>query len=209
VIWNPLPLSYQVFPLGQRTFIIVGNKAVTVPFHLNDLAGAAGRMDLMCRSVSAAFFLSHDLRRDVVVYLILRGEPGPPRAIRILGEDVKYMSPDERNIAGLIRKALAMEDIGPYWMDATPGIEICAKDLHDLLEEVMTGGKAYRLKEDGDPIEDASLGEDVVFVLGDHNGLTAEQEDLLVSWPKLSLGKKSYHTDHCITVVNHQLDQRS
>jgi len=70
------------FPL-MKDFIIIGHKAVTAPFSLNDLPGTAGRMDILCRCVNAALFLSHDLRRDVRVYLVLKGEPDPPKLIRL------------------------------------------------------------------------------------------------------------------------------
>jgi tRNA (pseudouridine54-N1)-methyltransferase len=163
-------------------------------------------MDLMCRSVSAAFFLSHDLRRDVIVYLVLLGEPNPPRAIKISGRDVKYMSPDERNIAGLIRKALGTEDIDDNWDEATPGIEVSSKGLEAVLAELSKDDIFY-LREDGRSIEEVSLGKDAVFVLGDHFGLTDEQEKGLEGRTRLSLGELSYHTDHCITVVNHRLDK--
>jgi tRNA (pseudouridine54-N1)-methyltransferase len=197
--------------MASRTYIIVGNKAATAPFHLNDLAGAAGRMDLLCRSVSAAFFLSHDLRRDVVIYLVLRGGPAPPRTIRISGTDVKYMSPDERNIAGLIRKALSVEDIDPRWVVSTPGIQVSSRDLVDLLQGLSREERAnpFHLTEDGGPIDEADLGGYVTFLLGDHNGLTPEQEGLIDDWPRLSLGRTSYHTDHCITVLNHTIDMRA
>lgn len=192
-----------------RTFIIIGNKASTGPFTLDDLAGAAGRMDLLCRAVGAAFFLSHDMRRDVIVYLVLLGPPNPPRCVRIAGPHIRNMNPDERNIAGLIRKALAVEDIDTGWCRSSPGIDVTSKDLRTLLEEVVPvpGPSTVYLREDGEPIEKASLEKDLIFLLGDHMGPTPEQEALLTGWRTLSLGKKSYHTDHCIAVVNHELDK--
>jgi tRNA (pseudouridine54-N1)-methyltransferase len=193
-----------------RTFIIIGNKAATGKFSLDDLSGAAGRMDLLCRAVGAAFFLSHDMRRDVVVYLVLLGQPTPPRIIRIAGPEVRNMNPDERNIAGLVRKALLVEDIDTGWCKSSPGIMVSSKGLKELLDEVAPspGPSTVYLREDGEPIGKATLGQDVIFLLGDHMGPTPEQEALLKGWSTVSLGKKSYHTDHCIAVVNHELDAR-
>ncbi|MDD3070206.1 MAG: tRNA (pseudouridine(54)-N(1))-methyltransferase TrmY, partial [Methanoculleus horonobensis] len=60
----------------MKRFAVVGHLAVTSgTFSLNDLPGSGGRMDVLCRSVNSAFFLSHDLRRDVECYLVLCGEP--------------------------------------------------------------------------------------------------------------------------------------
>ena len=56
----------------MRDFLIIGHKALTSGnFSLNDMPGAAGRMDILCRCTSAALFLSHDMRRDVQVHLLL------------------------------------------------------------------------------------------------------------------------------------------
>ena len=55
-------------------FAVIGHKAVTEPtFTLNDMPGAAGRMDIMCRCINTSFFLSHDMRRDVECFLLLKG----------------------------------------------------------------------------------------------------------------------------------------
>ena len=49
-------------------FAVVGHRARTDGgFSLNDLPGSGGRMDVLCRCVNAALFLSHDLRRDVEI----------------------------------------------------------------------------------------------------------------------------------------------
>ena len=77
----------------MKDFIIIGHKAVTGTFSLNDLPGAAGRMDILCRCVNAALFLSHDLRRDVRVFLVLKGEPSPPKLIRFDGSDGQVPEP--------------------------------------------------------------------------------------------------------------------
>ncbi|MFZ2411418.1 MAG: tRNA (pseudouridine(54)-N(1))-methyltransferase TrmY, partial [Candidatus Methanoperedens sp.] len=107
----------------MKSLIIIGHKAVTVPFSLNDLPGAAGRMDILCRCVNAALFLSHDLRRDVRVYLILKGEPAPPKLIRFDGAAVRYLSPDERSAASLIKKALE-KNVQDFWTESTPGVSV-------------------------------------------------------------------------------------
>ncbi|MCX9015196.1 MAG: tRNA (pseudouridine(54)-N(1))-methyltransferase TrmY, partial [Candidatus Methanoperedens sp.] len=107
----------------MSSFIIIGHKAATEPFSLNDLPGSAGRMDILCRCVNAALFLSHDLRRDVRVYLILKGDPAPPKIIRFDGADVRYLSPDERSAASLIRKALE-KNVQDFWTESMQGVSI-------------------------------------------------------------------------------------
>ncbi|MBP8624179.1 MAG: tRNA (pseudouridine(54)-N(1))-methyltransferase TrmY, partial [Methanothrix sp.] len=70
----------------MRTFIIVGHRATTSPsFSLEDIPGTSGRLDILCRAVTAAFVLSHGIRKDVCVYLILLGGQ-EPKTIRLCGE---------------------------------------------------------------------------------------------------------------------------
>ena len=94
----------------MRRFIIIGHKAsTTADFKLDDLAGGAGRLDVLLRCINSAFFLSHDLRKDVEVILILQGPPGPPKSIRLIGSELRYLNPDERSTGALIRNALMKE----------------------------------------------------------------------------------------------------
>ncbi len=87
----------------MRRFVVLGHRAVTSSgFSLNDLCGSAGRMDVLLRCINSAFFLSHDLRRDTEIYLVLKGGPEPPKTIRLRGDELKYLNPDERSTGALI-----------------------------------------------------------------------------------------------------------
>ena len=91
----------------MRYFVITGHKAVTTgDFKLDDIAGGAGRLDILVRCVNSAFFLSHDLRKDSEIYLILEGGTDAPKTVRFYGPEMKYLNPDERSTASLIRNAL-------------------------------------------------------------------------------------------------------
>ncbi len=59
-------------------------------------------------------------------------------------------------------------------------------------------------------IRDAEFGPDCTFVLGDDQDLTPEEEEILMDYSpqKVSLGPISYHADHCITLVNNELDRK-
>jgi tRNA (pseudouridine54-N1)-methyltransferase len=48
----------------MRDIVIIGHKEKTNgDFSLNDLPGSAGRMDILCRCVSSALFISFGMRR--------------------------------------------------------------------------------------------------------------------------------------------------
>ncbi len=190
----------------MKFFIIIGHKAATAPFSLNDLPGAAGRIDILCRCVNAALFLSHDLRRDVRVYLILKGEPNPPKLIRFDGSGVRYLNPDERSAASLIRKALE-KSVQGFWTESTPGVSIRKGELGDLLGELNK--RIIYLREDGEDIRGKEF-EDPLFVLGDHLGMTEEEEKLIGGYEHeiVSVGPLSLHADHCIVLLHNEMDRR-
>jgi len=194
----------------NRGFLIVGNKAVTKPFSLNDLAGSAGRMDILCRFIAQALFISHGIRKNVEVYLLLLGEPEPPKAIKIVGKEVKTMAPDERNIAGLIRKALKIE-CNKNWKRSTSGIYISKKNLKELLDELTNRYKIVYLKETGKDIRNfvKQIDKDCLFILGDHLGLSEEQERIVKDYASevISVSPISLQADQCVVIVHYELDR--
>uniref|UniRef100_A0A7J2TKK5 tRNA (pseudouridine(54)-N(1))-methyltransferase n=1 Tax=Archaeoglobus fulgidus TaxID=2234 RepID=A0A7J2TKK5_ARCFL len=192
----------------MRGFLIVGNEAFTEPFNLNDLPGA-GRIDVLCRCVSQALFLSHSIRKDVEVYLLLLGKPDPPKAVKIVSNELKRMSPDERNIAGHIRKAVGFK-ISKEWTETNSGIFVARKDIRELLEELSKKYKIYYLREDGRDIRDeVSSIKSPLFVLGDHLGLKQSEEDAVLEMAEkvISVSRLSLMAEQCITIVHYELDR--
>ncbi|MDK2826847.1 tRNA (pseudouridine54-N1)-methyltransferase [Methanolobus vulcani] len=196
----------------MKDFVIIGHKALTTgDFSLNDLPGSAGRMDILCRCVNSALFLSHGMRRDVNVHLVLQGEPDPAKIVRFNGEKLKYLNPDERSSGSLIKKALEKDAI-EYEIQSTPGVFIRRAGLEELLKEFSEAGRdIYYLREDGkDIMEYSELNSDAVFVLGDHMGVTEEEEEMIDKVAKctLNIGPISLHSDHCMIIIHNELDRK-
>lgn len=193
----------------MRDIVIIGHKAKTSgDFSLNDLPGSAGRMDILCRCVSSALFLSFGMRRDVNIHLLLLGEPDPGKIIRFEGLNLKYLNPDERSSGSLILKAL-QKGAGEKDTRSTPGVWIRRGDLKSLLSE-FEGRPLLYLREDGkDFREIAREIRDPVFILGDHTGVTeAEEAELCAAGAQIiSVGPISLHSDHCITLVHNEIDR--
>lgn len=187
----------------MRRFAVVGHLAATTgTFSLNDLPGSAGRMDVLCRAVNSSFFLSHDLRRDVECYLILCGEPGPEKTVLFRGAEVRYLSPDERSSGALIKKALSIP-CGDEFRESTPGVYVRRGSLSRLLADIPFAV----LDEAGEDVRAVSaLPEN--YLLSDHHNFTPEEEALIAGSPRYSVGPRSLHGDHAITVLLNEMDRR-
>jgi len=195
----------------MRRFVIVGhNVDPGGEFSLNDLCGGAGRLDVLLRCVSSAFFLSHGIRRDVEAYLVLPGRShgsDAGKTLRFIGSELRYLNPDERSTAALVRTALMKKLDGEAAEEkrSTPGIYISKKGFGDLLAALP--GPVW-LVEDGQPWPAGGLPGESTFYLSDHHDFSPEEQALLAKSGarRLSLGPISLHSHHCITVAHWLLD---
>lgn len=176
-------------------------------FSLDDLAGAAGRMDILLSAANAALLLAHDIRRDAEAALLLLGPPDPPRLIRILGHRVRSFQPDLRSNAALVRRAL--EHGSRVEREVSPGVLASKATLEEALDRLGPG--FVYLKAGGKDIRATSVPADATFVLSDNRELTPEEERAVMARDALvvGLGPHAVHTDHAIVLVQNELDRRS
>ncbi len=167
-------------------------------------------MDILLRCINSTFFLSHGIRRDSEVYLVLQGEPNPPRTIRVNGSEVRYLNPDERSTGALVRNAL-LKDLGGEEVRSSPGIYVSKRSFKELIDELAKVSQIIYLKEDGVDVRSQELSGDLTFVISDHQDLSPQEEqDLLAHAPAtITLGPLSYHADHCILIMHNELDLRA
>jgi tRNA (pseudouridine54-N1)-methyltransferase len=180
---------------------------VTTPvFSLDDLAGAAGRMDILLNAANAALQLAHDLRRDAEAALLLLGPPDPPRLVRFVGYRLRSFQPDIRSNAALLRKAL--EHASRIEHEASPGVLVSKASFEEALDRL--GPTFVYLKEGGKDIRGVSLPADGTFVLSDNQDLTADEERAVLARSPLvvGLGPHALHADHAIVLVQNELDRR-
>ncbi|MDQ2049981.1 tRNA (pseudouridine(54)-N(1))-methyltransferase TrmY [Natronolimnohabitans sp. A-GB9] len=191
----------------MRQFVLIGHDIPTEPdFSLDDLAGGAGRLDALCRSITASFVTSHGIREDVRAHLVAQDE----LTITFDGSELRGLNPDERSTAALVRKALEHRDeaIGALPAEPSPGIEVYRRGFEATLEAVADEGTVVQLHEDGDAIGSVDELEDPVFVLSDHRDFTDDEQRVLeaVVEQRLRLGPELLHADQAITVAHHFLD---
>ena len=189
----------------MRQFVVCGHDAPTTPeFPLDDLPSAAGRLDVLCRCVNSALFLSHGIRESARVHLVLQDE----LTVSFDGGSVRRLNPDERSTAATIRNALEARDgaIGHQPATPAPGVELYRMGLAATLDRV--GGTLVELHEDGAPVAERDPVTDPTFVLSDHRDFTAEEAEMLAdrSESRVRLGPERLHADHAITVAHNWLD---
>ena len=168
-----------------RRFAVIGHRAMNKgKLPLNDLAGGAGRMDVLIRAVMSALLTSHGLRANVEVILHLQGGPGPHRRLKFVGSELRGFHAEERSVAGLIAKAIREPSpaIG-QWIERTPGLYDGGGNLGHTLAEwkesvfIRLDADAERLWKQNEPIPHESLPNEqtIAFLLSDDQPLETDE----------------------------------
>ncbi|MFB6074589.1 MAG: tRNA (pseudouridine(54)-N(1))-methyltransferase TrmY [Haloarculaceae archaeon] len=189
----------------MRQFLVVGHDApATDEFSLDDLPGA-GRLDLLARCVTSGLLLSHGIREDARVLLVL----GDAFTLRFEGAELRGLHPDERSTAARVRSALAEreEAIGHVEVETSPGVYLSRRDLAATLADAA-GATTVQLHDDGDPVVDLDPPADPLFVLSDHRDFGDGEAALIADHAdaRVSLGPERLHADQAITVAHNYLD---
>ncbi len=186
--------------MAERNFVIIGHRAHTeADWKLDDLCGGAGRLDVLVRCVTASLWKSHGIRRNTDVWLLLKGPPNAPITVHFSGQKIRYLNPDERSTAALIRNGLIKYKNNKKAMETSPGITMERIDLGDILERLPN---PILLNENGtDDLCSAKT-----FILGDDKDPTDDEMKTLQNLPQACLGKESLLSSACITLIHHCLD---
>jgi tRNA (pseudouridine54-N1)-methyltransferase len=197
----------------MRRFVVIGQRALASPeFLLDDLAGTSGRLDVLLRALRAALMVSHGLRKDTIVYLVLLGGPRAPRTIRVEGGAAQFLRPEERSLAVLAKKVLAAADerSAKELTLVRPGISVVDLGLSAVLAD-LDGATPYVLEEGAPDIRGAALDTaNAVFFVGDHLGFDAVTREELakIGATPLGLGPVSVHVEDAVALVSNELDRR-
>jgi len=194
-----------------RRFAIVGHRAMSKgKLPLNDLAGGAGRMDVLIRAVMSSLLTSHGLRENVEVVLHLQGGPGPHRRLKFVGSELRGFHAEERSVAGLIAKVIRepLPAIG-HWIERTPGLYDGGGSLsHTLMEwkdsvTVRLDADAERLWNENStiPMQTTPTEDSIAFLLSDDQPLDTDQ-----GIPR-SLGSTWLQGHHAIAICHFLLDE--
>lgn len=201
--------------MSHRKFAIIGHRAqATGKLNLNDLAGSAGRMDVLVRAVNSALFLSHGIREDTEITLHLLSGNQSGRRIRFDGAKLRGVHPDERAIAGQIAKVLREERVAAgVWQEIHHGISHSWGNLQTTLKEWQSESTTIvQLTAMGEPLsqcEKVLTSQNVGFVLSDDHPFSEAEETLLAEEEIISasLGEGWLQGHIAVGIVHYILDE--
>lgn len=177
-----------------RHFIILSNTVnVTNPLKLNNLTGF-GRLDVLCRCITAAFFLSSSFREDTELSIFFSQNN---RLLTISGQHAKGINPDERSLAGVLKRIFKGRP--------SRGITF----VHASIVEVLTQHRPTILDVHGEK-NFAQLALRDVFLIGDQVGFTNADRQMfkhLSEMESLTLGPRVYLSSQTIAILHYLLDQ--
>lgn len=167
-------------------------------------------MDEIARATSTAFTLSNDLRRDTELTILFLAEPPPKtRRIRLLGSGLRYLNPDERSTAALLKNALVRSSTLERDIEASPGLVVGPADARSVISGFLQESGTIWLTEHGHSYAPPpSFPDSVGAVLSDPDDPTAEE----LAWlqdsgvPAVSLGPVSLRSSQCIDLIHNRWD---
>lgn len=196
----------------MRRYVIVGQRARSEgDFLLADIPSTSGRVDVLLRALRSALLVSHSVRRDTIVYLVLLGSPERVRTVRIEGAASKYLRPDERSLATTLKKALLCPAIEATFTPVRPGIAVAADGLACVLPE-LSNSRLFLLEPGGADVRGCDFSHpENTFLLGDHLGLTPEirEQWLQLGAQSISVGPVALYTEDTIALVANELDRHA
>jgi tRNA (pseudouridine54-N1)-methyltransferase len=189
-----------------RRFAIIGSTATASDeFSLDDFPGTSGRLDVLVRCVRAALLHSHGVRRDAIVYLVLLGGPRAPRTLRFEGASAKFVRPDERALATLVKKSLATtaDDDKKGFVEVRPGVSVARGGVAIVLADAPKAAR-YVLDESGEDIRGVTIEDDALFFVGDHLGFDTAG---IGAARAIAIGPTSLHSDDVVAIVSNEIDR--
>ncbi|WGI17083.1 hypothetical protein [Methanonatronarchaeum sp. AMET-Sl] len=193
----------------MRRFVLYSNTGKTNGcFNINDLPGDGGRMDLVARSIISGLWISNEIRKDVEFIICLNGPPNPPISLKLEGNMVQGLRPNERSIGHWIKKVLNHHEslVGEEWSNPTSSnIKISRKGIETILD--ISDQKPHLMTDEGRNIRELEL-KNPLFIIGDHKGIPLRVEEKIHKPQKVSIGPIKYFSSQTITIINNELDTR-
>ena len=213
-----------------REFILLALKAPTGSFEIDKMP-ENGRIDLVCRSISNALYVSNAIRKDTNIHVCLNGFPSElsPKIVSFFGNRLKGMEPDERTIGKVLLNTLEQgknlklgeemevrikDESGKSNTGFIEGISVSKKAFETIVKEKaeQKNTKIFYLEEKGEDIRKIKFDftGNSVFLLGDFIGLPRNTEKLLKRLDafKIKLSPVMLFASHCPVLVHNEIDRQ-
>lgn len=196
----------------MREFIYYSKSAVTAGNEIGSDLMKAGRIDIVCQIVIQAFFVSHEMRKDVKLHLVFDGSPYGNRHLVFDFGDVSEddVAISKKDVAGLIKRMLykCSED-NDKLVEVFPGCSIERKSFVGVVNELDKQGKnVYLLDKKGEDVRDLKLKGDEVFIIGDQDGFPDDKKKFLKKIDKVSVGPKMLFASQTLCILHNEIDRQ-
>ncbi len=168
------------------------------------------------RCVTAAFFLSHALRKNVKVIAFFRSTE-KSYAIVFDGKKLKYLGPDERSIGILTSKAqIKLKNSEKSFIYSTPGIVAYYGSLNDVFSRIMrTVGEKTKIKVfypnlNGILFKDINYSSNSIFTFSLNSTFTVEEQKTLKNFDTqgITFAEREILVDRMVFLLNNEIDRR-
>jgi len=192
----------------MREIVYYSKSAVTSGNFIKEDLMKAGRIDIVCNVIIAAFFISNQMREDVKLHLIFDGPPTPPR--HLVFQSDPEMPISKKDIAGLIKRMLYKSPNKEGLKEIFPGCFIEKKSFEKLIEELEREGKnIFLLERKGEDIRNLRLKGNEVFIIGDQEGFPKQKKKFLKKFNKISVSPKVLFASQVITILHNEMDRQN
>lgn len=191
----------------MREFVYYSKNAVTSGKYIGDDLKKAGRMDIVINVLIAAFFLSHDTRRDVRLHFIFDGPPTPPVHLRFDYDPDSTLS--KKDVASLIKKMLyKCPQEKEKELEVFPGATVEKRSFESLIKKLEQDGKnIILLDKGGEDIRKLDIKGNEVFIIGDQDGFPNSKRRLLKRIDKISVSPRMLFASQVITLLHNEIDR--
>ncbi|RLE81150.1 MAG: hypothetical protein DRJ52_04815 [Thermoprotei archaeon] len=189
-------------------YLVESSRGVTAPiFNINNPASTGGRIDVIFRSLMAAMPNDLEKRKLINFYVVLSGPPSPPLLVKFIGKEFKEQLTSEVSVGRLFLRILKKEEVNGVYSK---------KINFSRLLRTLINENYYMILLDEKGVDILSIKRQIlrkfpkiVFVLGDHDGLSPEafRELNKMRVLKVSIGPRVYLTSHCIAYMNFVLSK--
>lgn len=197
----------------MRIFVLRARKGPTDYRSLHKYFGDPDHFEIIPHAISAALFVSKNIRRDTIIHIVLEGPPDPPKILTFDPNRLGYIGGfDETAITEAISEILKEARGIKTGEERISQRGIIARRLsfERLIRDMSLSCPTYILSKKGTDLRSIDLTPDSCFILTDHIGMQKKTGNLLnrLGIREISLGPKMLFAAHCIVLVHNELDRR-